>query len=90
MFGGESVRVKFRAKRHIVKDIIDWFGYDVHLSDDGEDSVIAEVKVSQQAMFYWSLQYGEHVEVLTPESLRERVGTAAKGIAEKYGGENPV
>ena len=84
MFGGESVWVKFRAKRYIIKDILDWFGYDARFTDDDDESVITEVKVSEQAMFYWALQYGEHIEVLSPNSLRESVGAAAEIIAEKY------
>ncbi len=84
MFGGESVWVKFRAKRYIVKDILDWFGYDARFTGEDDENVIVDVKVSEQAMLYWSLQYGEHIEVLSPESLRDRVGKAAKSIAEKY------
>ena len=84
MFGEEGVRVKFRAKRYIIKDVLDWFGRDVKLSDDDDENIIAEVKVSEQAMLYWSLQYGEHIEVLSPDSLRKRVGAAATTIAEKY------
>ena len=35
-------------------------------------------------MFYWSLQYGAHIEVLEPEGLRARLGKAAAEMAEKY------
>lgn len=86
MFGGESVWVKFRAKRYIVKDILDWFGYDARFTGEDDENVIVDVKVSEQAMLYWSLQYGEHIEVLSPDDLRERVGAAVKAIADKYMG----
>ena len=89
MFGGESVWVKFRAKRYLIKDILDWFGCDVKLSeisnDDNTDDIIADIKVNAQAMVYWALQYGEHIDVFTPIELRQRIGSAAKIIAEKYG-----
>ena len=84
MFGGESVRVRFRAKRYIITDILDWFGKDLTFYDSTEDEVTASVTVCQEAMFYWSMQYGEHIEVLEPESLRDRIGAAAKSISEKY------
>lgn len=84
MFGGEGVSVKFRAKRYIVNDILDWFGRDVVFIDPNEDEVTACVAVIEDAMFFWSLQYGEHIEVLEPKSLRERVGKAAQKIAERY------
>jgi len=84
MFGGGSIRVLFRARRYIVGDILDWFGRDVKFFDADEDEVTASVSVCEEAMFYWSMQYGEHIEVLEPARLRERVGTAAKAISEKY------
>jgi len=84
MFGGESVRVRFRAKRYIVGDILDWFSRDVSFSEPDETDVTASVLVSEEAMFYWSMQYGEHIEVLEPERLRDRIGGAAAEISGKY------
>ena len=84
MFGGEGVNVKFRAKRYIIKDILDWFGCDTRFTVEDGDNVIVDVCVNEQAMFYWSMQYGEHIEVLSPEGLRERAYAAARAIAGKY------
>ena len=85
MFTGKSVQVKFRTKQSLISDILDWFGHDVRLRKEEDDNVIATVTVNEQAMFYWSMQYGEHIEVLSPESLREKLGEAAGNMAEKYG-----
>jgi len=84
MFGGEGIRVSFRAKRYIVNDILDWFGKDVSFSDADEEEVTASVRVSEDAMFYWALQYGENIEVLEPDKLRERIKAAVKSISKKY------
>ena len=84
MFPGESKHVKFRAKRQAIRDILDWFGQDVTFMDDGEEFVIANVLVNEQAMVFWALQYGQVIEVLKPERLRKKIGEAAKAIAGKY------
>lgn len=84
MFGGESICVTFRAKKYIIKDALDWFGTDVRFSNETEDEVDISVMVNEYAMLYWALQYGEHIEVLSPESLRKRVGATAKNIYDKY------
>ena len=84
MFGGESVQVKFRAKKYIIKDVMDWFGYDIRFENENDDEVDVIVRVNESAMLYWSLQYGEHIEVLEPKTLRERVGHTAKAICGKY------
>ena len=84
MFGGMGVAVKFRTKRYLIKDVLDWFSKDVRLSKDGEENVIVDVRVNEEAMFYWSMQYGEHIEVLSPESLRSKIKDTTKQIFEKY------
>ena len=84
MFGGEGVRVTFRAKKYILKDVLDWFGPDIKFANEDEKEVDVIVTVSEDAMHYWALQYGEHIEVLKPETLRKRIGEAAKMIWEKY------
>ena len=84
MFAGESVRVKFRAKRHITGQIIDWFGDGVAFTDATDDVVIVTVQVNESAFYYWALQYGPYVEVLEPEGLRGKVKDAILGMAKKY------
>ncbi len=84
MFGGDSIKVVFRAKRYIVGDILDWFGGDVAFTDVTETEVTATVQVNELAMFYWAMQYGEHVEVIEPPELRDKVLAAAKSIVTKY------
>ena len=64
--------------------IFDWFGKDVSFSDADEEEVTASVRVSEQAMLYWALQYGEHIEVLEPDRLRERIKEAVVSISERY------
>ena len=84
MFTGKNVQVKFRTKPSLISDVLDWFGHDVRLRKEEDDYVIATVTVNEQAMFYWAMQYGEHIEVLSPESLREKLGEAARNMVEKY------
>lgn len=86
MFCGESVNAKFRADRFIVNDIVDWFGTGVKFSNEAENTVDVSVKVNEMAMFHWAMQYGTHVEILEPESLRSKVAEAVKGMNEKYNG----
>ena len=84
MFAGGSVPVRFRAQSYLAGQIIDWFGRDVRFSNDTGDTVEVHVKVNEQAMIFWVLQYGQHMEVLEPADLREKVKNAAREIAGKY------
>ena len=84
MFAGKSVTVKFRSADYIVGDIIDWFGTEISFSNERDCAVDVRVNVNEEAFFCWAMQYGQHIEVLKPESLRSRVKTAAMEIARKY------
>lgn len=84
MFAGESVPVTFAAGRALLGDVMDWFGHEVRIEEADGKGVHVHVRVNENAMFYWALQYAEHVEVLQPESLRGRLGAAARAMATKY------
>jgi len=43
------------------------------------------VKMNRQAMFYWAMQYGCHIEVLEPADLRQNLKETAVKMAERYG-----
>ena len=85
MFSDKTEKVKFRAKKYIVSEIIDWFGKDVNFTDETEDEVTAEVKVSRMAMKFWAMQYAEHITVTSPETLVNDIKTALQKAMEKYG-----
>ncbi len=87
MFADETERVTFRAKKYIVSEIIDWFGKDVKFSDETEDEVTAEVRVSRMAMKFWAMQYGEHITVTSPESLVNEIKNALQTAVDKYGNQ---
>ena len=84
LFAGESVRATFRAKKHLLNDLEDWFGPAANYFHETESALDVTVKVNQEAMFYWALQYAPFVEVLEPAALRQRVGRALREAAEKY------
>lgn len=84
MFSGKSTRVLFRAKLSAVDQIIDWFGRDIIFENETDSTVDVSVRVNENAMFCWLLQYGMSCEVLSPLSLRERIRDAVNDMAEKY------
>ena len=48
------------------------------------DRLIISVVCNEMAMKYWALQYGEHVEVLEPKSLREDICEAVDWMGSVY------
>ena len=84
MFSDESVPVSFRMKKHILNDVIDWFGMDVAFTDETEDEVTARVIVNHSAMRYWAQQYCRFVRVLTPADLAETIKTDLQNAVQMY------
>ncbi len=84
MFSGESIWVTFRAKRYLVSDIIDWFGKDVNFTDITEEKMNVIVKVSQEAMRLWAMQYALHIKVLAPQSLRDNIRQDLEDALKQY------
>lgn len=84
MFSGESIIVKFIAKRYIITEVIDWFGKDVKFSNATDDEVTVTVKVNEMAMQLWALQYARHIRVISPKSLVEKIKNDIAFAIENY------
>jgi predicted DNA-binding transcriptional regulator YafY len=84
MYSGEGVQVAFKAKKTMIGAILDWFGMDVSFSDETAEDITVRLKVHEEAMLYWAKQYSDYIEVLKPESLREKLRLAADEMLRKY------
>ena len=84
MFSGPSVQVKMRVREVNRDALIDWFGKRFRIVQEDADGLIVSVACNELAMKYWALQYGEHVEVLEPKSLREAICDAIDWMGSFY------
>ena len=89
MFRGESVPIRIRTKTAMMDDLIDWFGKDFSILNQKNDEMTVRLRCNENSFFYWALQYGQQVEVLSPDSLRERLAGALKSMLEKYRQKDP-
>ena len=84
MFSGESVWVKFWAEKNFLDAVIDWFGKDFKILQKTDDKILINVKVNKTAMKFWAMQYGEQIEIISPDDLRFSIMQTAKNIFEKH------
>jgi predicted DNA-binding transcriptional regulator YafY len=54
---------------------------------DKTGTIEVSLHCNEDAMFYWALQYGPYVEIIEPQSLRERIKHAVQEMSKKYARE---
>lgn len=83
MFTDTPEQIELLADNSVVDQIVDWFGYDIQIASQG-DGVRVQLKSSPNALTYWALQFAEHVEILSPPYLREKVRSILQNACKKY------
>ena len=83
MFTDTPEQIELLADNSVIDQIVDWFGYDIQIAPQG-DGVRVQLKSSPNAMTYWALQFAEHVEILSPPYLREKVRSILQNACKKY------
>lgn len=83
MFTDKPEHVEFLADPVIIDQIVDWFGDNARIEQNGERLKVF-VKVGPMAMEYWAMQYLNFVEILSPASLRSRIAANLEAARGKY------
>lgn len=84
MFSGESIPVTFRMEKHLLNDVMDWFGRGMTFFDEDDTHINARIQVNRMAMRKWALQYALYVKILSPASLAEEVKADLTQALEHY------
>ena len=84
MFIGPSIPVKLLTTKDMMSDLVDWFGTEFSVIKKDEEKIIVRVNCNEKAMKFWALQYGPYVEVLEPESLRNRIKEDIAYMSKRY------
>ncbi len=83
MYNDKPEKITLITNEKMVDQIIDWFGKDVDISMHGDD-VKVQITASPKAMLYWTVQYADEVEVISPASLRQNVKDFLQKATDKY------
>lgn len=84
MFSADSVNATLKlSDEYSVSIINDWFGTNASVyQKNGE--LFADVKTNEKAIIYWCLQYGEHIELISPIAIRNKIKSAIENLEKKY------
>ena len=82
-----------RVKRILLDDMLETFDRFAETRDDPEnpDCVVIRSRVGiSQRFYYWVLKYGEDMEILAPNDIREAFIEKLHSLTALYGGNSVV
>ncbi len=87
MFSGETESIELHCRMEILEQIIDRFGDDVAIREDFENENMFYVRTKvalSDGLISWIMQFDDNIEVLSPESLRDKIREKAEHIVKMY------
>lgn len=86
MFSGEDTRITLRVHNSLAGVIFDRFGRDVTVNiDDDEHFIINQPVTVSPILFGWFFQFGDKIEILSPESVKNEFLEQLDAVCKKYG-----
>lgn len=85
MFSGNEENVVLRCKKNYAGIIIDRFGTDVNMIEDGEEHFTVSVRVMASRHFLgWIANLTDGIEVISPASVRADMANLARELLAQY------
>ena len=83
-FPGETVRAVLRCEEDLLSDVLDRFGMETQLRDNGDGTFDATVFTGAAGLKFWALQYVTVCQVLEPLGLGREIGEILRNGWERY------
>lgn len=84
MYNDKPIPVTIKCRNYMMDTLSDWFGTNFVVKRVDDEHFTATITASEKAILYWILQYNYKIEVISPESLRQRVIYSLKTTLAKY------
>ena len=84
---GKAVTVRMKINEEIIGEVIDAFGDDFKIVSERfpkYGKLDIEIKSNINDMFSWALQFGDYVEIIEPQQLRDRIQNTVEAMHKKY------
>lgn len=84
MYSDKSERIEMIVDNEVIDAIIDCFGTDININSVGKTQSRVMLKSSIMAMEHYAMQYIDHIEIVKPTYLRERIKEKLLKNLNKY------
>ncbi len=83
-YSGEKICLTLRFNGYMADDLIDHFGQDIKITKSGDMYEMTVFTEESNGLYYWLLQYGEEVTVVSPERVRTEIIRRIDNIRKNY------
>lgn len=83
-FPGEAIWAVLRCEMDLLSDVLDRFGTETQLQDNGDGTFDAVVFTGATGLKFWALQYVSFCQVLEPDWLRKEISDTLRTGWENY------
>ncbi|MBQ8196896.1 MAG: WYL domain-containing protein [Clostridia bacterium] len=84
MFAGKAEGIEVRISADRIGILFDTFGESFRRIKDNGNTIDFMLYCTEENAFHWAMQYGSHVEVLKPQSLRNRIRYHVENMMFNY------
>ncbi len=84
MRSGDSKFTKLKLPQEQIGLVIDRFGTNIQCAPEGDTDIIVTLRSNPDDLYVWALENGDFVEVLEPQSVRNRIRTTVTEMYKKY------
>lgn len=84
MFAGNPESIEVRIKTDRVGILFDTFGNAFRRTGYNGDTIDFAIYCTEEEAFHWAMQYGSHIEVLKPQSLRNKIRYHLENMTFNY------
>lgn len=81
---GKSSIIRIRIVTNQIGCIIDAFGYDFQVVSTDMEFAEIDLRANEGDVYLWALQNGDFVEILAPQSLRNRIRWTTSTMTDRY------
>ena len=84
MFHNKTVDVTLKIENpYSAEYVMEWFGKNARFYKK-DDITYADVTANEQALIYWCLQYGDTIELVYPNDIREEIKNKISKLLDRY------
>ncbi len=83
-YSGDDVMLTLRINADMVDELIDYFGENIRIEKTNGLFDVSINVMESEGLYYWLLQHGENIEIISPQKIRDNFIQKIDGISKRY------